>query len=98
MTRFWDGRTDRQTDRQTDCTPRPAFAFGDAGKNRGLVNTKKFLPFLKGLRVEERPKFSSISMIIVMSKFNCGLFQWVRYVYNFSGSIRLALLITEPLK
>ena len=41
MTRFWDGRTDGRTDRQTvgqtdgrsDCTPRPAFAFGDAGKN-----------------------------------------------------------------
>ena len=36
MTRFWDGRTDGQTDGQTDgrsdCTPRPAFAFGDAGK------------------------------------------------------------------
>ena len=40
MTRFWDGRTDGQTDRRTDgrtdgrsnCTPRPAFAFGDAGK------------------------------------------------------------------
>ena len=30
MTRFWDGRTDRWS----DCTPRPAFAFGDAGKNR----------------------------------------------------------------
>ena len=37
MTRFWDGRTDRRTDGRTDgrsdCTPRPAFAFGDAGKN-----------------------------------------------------------------
>ena len=33
MTRFWDGRTDRQTDGQSDCTPRPAFAFGDPGKN-----------------------------------------------------------------
>ena len=45
MTRFWDGRTDGQTDGRTDrrtdgrtdgrsdCTPRPAFAFGDAGKN-----------------------------------------------------------------
>ena len=32
MTRFWDGRTDRQTDGRSDCTPRPAFAFGDAGK------------------------------------------------------------------
>ena len=27
------GQTDRQTDGQTDCTPRPAFAFGDACKN-----------------------------------------------------------------
>ena len=42
MTRFWDGRTDGRTDRRTDgrtdgrsdCTPRPAFAFGDAGKNK----------------------------------------------------------------
>ena len=37
MTRFWDGRMDRRTyrrtDRRSDCTPRPAFAFGDAGKN-----------------------------------------------------------------
>ena len=44
MTRFWDGRIDRRTDGQTDgqkdgrtegrsdCIPRPAFAFGDAGK------------------------------------------------------------------
>ena len=53
MTRFWDGRTDRQTDGQTDgrtdgrsdCTPRPAFAFGDAGKknctsrNEDILNT-----------------------------------------------------------
>ena len=29
ITVFWDG----QTDGQSDCTPRPAFAFGDAGKN-----------------------------------------------------------------
>ena len=32
-----DGRTDRRTDGRTDgrsdCTPRPAFAFGDAGNN-----------------------------------------------------------------
>ena len=41
MTRFRNGRTDGQTDGQTDrrtdgrsdCIPRPAFAFGDAGKN-----------------------------------------------------------------
>ena len=33
MTRFWDGRTDGQTDGRSDCTPRPAFAFGHAGKN-----------------------------------------------------------------
>ena len=39
MTRFWDGQTDRRTaqrtDGRSDCTPRPAFAFGDAGKNIG---------------------------------------------------------------
>ena len=34
MTRFWDGRIDGRTDRWSDCTPRPAFAFGDAGKNQ----------------------------------------------------------------
>ena len=28
MTRFWD----RRTDGRSDPTPRPAFAFGDAGK------------------------------------------------------------------
>ena len=33
MTRFWDGRTDGRTDGRSDCTPRPAFALGDAGKN-----------------------------------------------------------------
>ena len=33
MTRFWDG----QTDGQSDPTPRPAFAFGEAGKNRLLL-------------------------------------------------------------
>ena len=33
MTRFWDRQTDGRTDGQRDCTPRPAFAFGDAGKN-----------------------------------------------------------------
>ena len=27
-----DGQTDRQTDGRSDCTPRPAFAIGDAGK------------------------------------------------------------------
>ena len=34
MTRFWDGWTDGRTDGRSDCTPRPAFAFGDAGKNK----------------------------------------------------------------
>ena len=36
MTRFWDGRTDGRTDGRSDCTPRPAFAFGHAGKNLNL--------------------------------------------------------------
>ena len=38
MTRFWDAWTDGQTDGQSDCTPRPAFAFGDAGKNTCWVH------------------------------------------------------------
>ena len=34
MTRFWEGQTDRRADSgRSDCTPRPAFAFGKAGKN-----------------------------------------------------------------
>ena len=33
MTRFWDGRIDGWTNGRSDPTPRPAFAFGDAGKN-----------------------------------------------------------------
>ena len=36
MTRFWDGRTDGRS----DCTPRPAFAFGDAGK-KNLIQVEK---------------------------------------------------------
>ena len=34
MTRFWDGQTDGRTDGRSDCTPGPAFAFGDAGKKK----------------------------------------------------------------
>ena len=41
LTRFWDGQTDGQTDGRSDCTPRPAFAFGDAGKKRIFVFDKK---------------------------------------------------------
>ena len=29
-----DGQTNGRTDGRSDCTPRPAFAFGDAGKNK----------------------------------------------------------------
>ena len=45
MTRFL-GRTDGQTDGRSDCTPRPAFAFGDAGKNSQcsiLLNHRRVL-------------------------------------------------------
>ena len=41
MTRFWDGRTDRRT--ESDCTPRPAFAFGDAGKNPPKLLTAQYI-------------------------------------------------------
>ena len=59
--------------------------------------TPKVPSLLKGLKLEERPRFSSISMIIMLSKFNSE-FQWVRYAYNFIGSIRFDLPTTEPLK
>ena len=41
MTIFWDGRTDGRTDGRRDCTPRPAFAFGDAGKKGELTQLCK---------------------------------------------------------
>ena len=37
MPRVWERQTDGRTDGRSDCTPRPAFAFGDAGKNRSLT-------------------------------------------------------------
>ena len=41
MTRFWDGRTDGLS----DCTPRPAFAFGDAGKKGVIMDVSlNFVP------------------------------------------------------
>ena len=40
MTRFWDG--------WSDCTPRPAFAFGDAGKKE-----KVFFTFFISMNVED---------------------------------------------
>ena len=47
MTRFWDGRTDGWS----DCTPRPAFAFGDAGK-KGVTPRKKIeSKFLVDMRI-----------------------------------------------
>ena len=42
MTRFWDGQTDGRTDGRSDCTPGPAFAFGDAGKKKTTQNTFPF--------------------------------------------------------
>ena len=42
MTIIWDGRTDVRTDGRSDCTPRPAFAFGDAGKKSATPRKKKW--------------------------------------------------------
>ena len=39
--RWQDFGTDGQTDGQSDCTPRPAFAFGAAGKNKYLECSQK---------------------------------------------------------
>ena len=44
------GRTDGWTDGRSDCTPRPAFAFGDAGKNHFVRKVKK-KEFEKGYKV-----------------------------------------------
>ena len=45
MTRFWDGRTDGRS----DCTPRPAFAFGNAGKNKQFQVTCNRIVVVVGL-------------------------------------------------
>ena len=43
-----NGQTDGRTDGRSDCTPRPAFAFGAAGKNFKFRNTPiKPYTFLK---------------------------------------------------
>ena len=42
MTRFWDGRTDKRS----DCTPRPAFAFGDAGKKLSMKSKLLYMYWL----------------------------------------------------
>ena len=42
---------DGQTDRQSDCTPRPAFAFGDAGKNAW----SNFVAFFKRNHLQKTP-------------------------------------------
>ena len=51
MTRFWDGQTDGRmngrTEGRSDCTPRPAIAFGDAGKNSGLTKNKLLINTVK---------------------------------------------------
>ena len=39
MSRFWDGRTDGRS----DPTPRPAFAFDDAGKNIGVLGKSQLI-------------------------------------------------------
>ena len=41
MTRFWDGRTDGWS----DCTPRPSFTFGDAGKKTKKLSSLKTFYF-----------------------------------------------------
>ena len=49
VTRLLDGWTDRQTDGRadgrSDCTPRPAFAFGDAGKNNMHLAVRRSILF-----------------------------------------------------
>ena len=56
MTRFWDGRTDGRTDGRSDCTPRPAFAFGDAGKKQISSLNQKSLPINLTKDIKQRFK------------------------------------------
>ena len=72
MTRFWDGRTDGQS----DCTPRPAFAFGDAGKNQ--ISTPKFsikTPHLPPLSMVEF-KTGQIFLYIIL-EVNINVFRQI---------------------
>ena len=41
--RWQDFGTDGRTDGRSDCTPKPAFAFGDAGKKRARNLEQKIL-------------------------------------------------------
>ena len=39
--RWQDFGTDGRTDGRSDCTPRPAFAFGDAGKKKKMKKERE---------------------------------------------------------
>ena len=65
MTRFWDGRTDGRTDRRSACTPRPAFAFGDAGK-------KYFVHILDAM-FQPSPSNLSFNKTCLKFKYLCSI-------------------------
>ena len=72
MTRFWDGRTDGQTDGRSDCTPRPAFAFGDAGKKNKYGKTGfKLRYYVLAIFTELYSHFGvHIKQLVVFTKFH----------------------------
>ena len=75
MTRFLDGRS--------DCTPRPAFAFGDAGKNWPITKTRG--PWATSFTWETRSnqwihfcKVMSIFIIKLSQGFSCRFLNFVK--------------------
>ena len=64
-----DGQTDGLTDGQSDPTPRPAFAFGDAGKNNynkktcivqyeRQINSRIYCPFCIHVNISDHINFN----------------------------------------
>ena len=85
--RWQDFGTDGRTDGRSDCTPRPAFAFGDAGKNRSNRYTESRGVFFCYVE-EERKIFHSVSLIMKDLAKTFSLFPWRRYIRRKSHVIQ----------
>ena len=84
--RWQDFGTDGRTDGRSDCTPRPAFAFGDAGKNVALlilVNSYKMKIF------QVNRAFILIRLIHHFTTIFCFLY-WQKNIWeHFSSKLML---------
>ena len=70
--RWQDFGTDGRTDGRSDCTPRPAFAFGDAGKNPVSLMKKNSIINIKQLNILYI--FISISSLYIT-------YNWINFSY-----------------